>query len=158
MANPILSKQSNEKVTSPEHLNDYIKVSNVGVWLVLLVIISLLVGVLVWACFGSLKEVINTTGVAYDGTITCYVAEGTKVSAGDQVKIGDLKGEVVSVSQIPFSDEDVSKKYDKYTAYCLDLQDWNYEIQVSCADCKNGVQNVKIIYNSIKPISYMVGD
>jgi len=49
MANPILSKKSNEQVKSPEQLNDYIKVSNVSVWLVLLIIFSLLAGVLVWA-------------------------------------------------------------------------------------------------------------
>ncbi len=33
MSNPILGKGNGEKVHSPENLNDYIKVSNIGVWI-----------------------------------------------------------------------------------------------------------------------------
>ncbi|MBR0414566.1 MAG: hypothetical protein IJI67_05820 [Clostridia bacterium] len=158
MANPILSKQSNDKVTSPEQLNDYIKVSNVGVWLVLLMIFALLVGVFVWACFGSLKEVVDTTGVAQSGTVTCYITDNSKVSVGNEVKIGELKGTVVSVSETPLSNKEISQKYDEYTAYCLALQDWNYEVTISCTDCEDGLQGVKIIHNTIKPISYVKGE
>ncbi|MBQ6381631.1 MAG: hypothetical protein IJJ41_08565 [Clostridia bacterium] len=158
MANPILSKQSNKKVNSPEQLNDYIKVSNVGIWLILLLFFALLAGVFVWGIFGSLKEIANTTGVAQSGTVTCYLTDASKISEGDEVKIGDLRGEVLSVSKTPLSNKAVGEKYDEYTAYCLNLQDWNYEIKVSCADCEDGIQNLKIIYNTIKPISFVIGD
>ena len=39
--NPILSKGNGEKVRSPENLNDYIKVSNIGVWVILGVLLLL---------------------------------------------------------------------------------------------------------------------
>lgn len=70
MSNPILSKSKGEKVSSPEQLNDYIKVSNVGVWIILSVLFVLLVSVFVWATFGSVMEDITTVGVAQDGTAT----------------------------------------------------------------------------------------
>ena len=47
MSNPILSKGSGEKVRSPENLNDYIKVSNIGVWVILGVLLLLLVSVFI---------------------------------------------------------------------------------------------------------------
>ena len=40
MSNPILSKGNGEKVRSPENLNDYIKVSNIGVWILFYILHS----------------------------------------------------------------------------------------------------------------------
>ena len=55
-------EKSLEKVTSPEQLNDYIKVTRPSVWLILFATIILIVGTLVWAVFGKIQ--VNTeTGV-----------------------------------------------------------------------------------------------
>ena len=43
MSNPIFRKKSIEKVTSPEQINDYIRVSNPSVWMILAAVIVLLV-------------------------------------------------------------------------------------------------------------------
>ena len=40
----LFRKKSMEKVTSPEQLNDYIRVSNPGVWTVLAAVVILLAG------------------------------------------------------------------------------------------------------------------
>jgi len=96
--------------------------------------------------------------VAQSGTVTCYVADGSNISEGNAVKIGELKGKVVSVSEKPISNKVAGEKYDEYTAYCLNLQDWNYEVKISCADCEDGLQSVKIIYNTVKPVSFVVGN
>ena len=52
MAQSIFRKESLDKVTSPEQLNDYIKVSSAGVWAILTAIVILLVCLGVWA-FGE---------------------------------------------------------------------------------------------------------
>ena len=52
MENSIFRKKSIERFSSPEQLNDYIRVSNPGVWLTLSAIIILLVGAGVWVCVG----------------------------------------------------------------------------------------------------------
>ncbi|MFQ8637890.1 MAG: hypothetical protein ACLR94_06765 [Acutalibacteraceae bacterium] len=44
MNQQLFRKSSIERVSSPEQLNDYIKVTNSGVWLVLAAVIMLLVG------------------------------------------------------------------------------------------------------------------
>lgn len=84
MSNPILSKDNGEKVRSPENLNDYIKVSNIGVWVILGVLLLLLISVFIWGYFGSLKQVITTTGIVKDGVVMCYVEEADKLEPGNK--------------------------------------------------------------------------
>lgn len=157
MSNPILSKGSGEKVRSPENLNDYIKVSNIGVWAILGVLLLLLISVFVWGYFGSLKQVITTTGIAENGTVVCYVEEADQLQAGNEVKIGDLKGKVVSVSDVPLNAKDINEKYDAYTAYVLDVPEWAYQVTISCEGCEDGMNTLKIIYNTVQPASYIKG-
>ncbi len=49
----LFREKSLQRVSSPEKLDDYIKVVSPGVWLVLIAIIILLLGVLAWASVGS---------------------------------------------------------------------------------------------------------
>ena len=54
----IFRQKSIDRISSPEQLHDYIKVSSPGSWIVLTAIIVLLIGVLVWGIFGSIT--VNT--------------------------------------------------------------------------------------------------
>ena len=60
----IFREKSMERVSSPEALNDYIRVTTPSVWLVLAAIVVLLVGMLAWSVFGTV-DVTNA-----DGTVT----------------------------------------------------------------------------------------
>ena len=55
----IFRQKSIDRISSPEELHDYIKVSSPSAWVVLTAIIVLLVGVLVWGIFGSIT--VNTS-------------------------------------------------------------------------------------------------
>ncbi len=157
MSNPILSKNSNNKVNSPEQLNDYIKASSVGVWVVLSVIIILLVSILIWGFFGSLKTTVNTVGVADNGTVVCYLESSGDISVGDEVSVNGQKGEVSAVSSTPVSAHTLASQYDEYTFYSLNPSDWSYAVEIKCDDCDDGINSVKIIYDSVHPISFITG-
>ena len=49
----IFRRKSIDRVSSPEQLNDYIRVTTPPVWLVLLAIILLLAGMVAWSVFGT---------------------------------------------------------------------------------------------------------
>ncbi|MBQ9361529.1 MAG: hypothetical protein IJT96_10905 [Lachnospiraceae bacterium] len=51
----LFREKSIERVSSPEQLDDYIRVTHPGVWMILLAIIILLAGVIVWAAFGTVS-------------------------------------------------------------------------------------------------------
>ncbi len=58
----IFRKKSLERVTSPEQLNDYIKVTTPSVWMILFATLILIIGTLFWGIFGKIQ--VNTdTGV-----------------------------------------------------------------------------------------------
>ena len=51
----IFRQKSMDRVSSPEQLNDYIRVTTPSVWLVLLAIVVLLAGMLAWSVFGTVE-------------------------------------------------------------------------------------------------------
>ena len=54
MDSSIFRKSSIDKVSSPEKLDDYIRVTTPGVWLTLAAIIILLAGAVIWGTMGEL--------------------------------------------------------------------------------------------------------
>lgn len=103
MNDKIFRKKSVDKMSSPEQLNDYIKVTNPGVWMILTAIIVLLIGVCVWGIFGKLETKITVAAESLDGRMVLYVKESDvedikesmSVSIGDDVR-HDLRTIAVS--------------------------------------------------------------
>lgn len=67
----IFRKKSLERVTSPEQLNDYIKVTTPSVWMILFATLILIVGTLFWAVFGKIQ--INTENGVKETAPISYV-------------------------------------------------------------------------------------
>ena len=59
----IFRQKSIDRVSSPEQLNDYIRVTTPTVWLVLLALVILLLGMLAWSVFGTVQGV-DSNGTA----------------------------------------------------------------------------------------------
>ncbi len=55
-AGGIFREKSVERVSSPEALNDYIRVTTPSVWIVLIALVILLVGMLAWSVFGTVER------------------------------------------------------------------------------------------------------
>ena len=52
----VFRKETLERIASPEQLTDYLRVTNPGIWAVLLSVIVLLGGLLAWASVGTLES------------------------------------------------------------------------------------------------------
>ncbi|MCR4704591.1 MAG: hypothetical protein K5641_00870 [Lachnospiraceae bacterium] len=68
----IFREKSIERVSSPEQLDDYIRVTTPSVWLILFATIILIVGALVWGVLGRI-EVQTETGTQTDAPITYII-------------------------------------------------------------------------------------
>ena len=73
MSQQIFRKKALEKVSSPEQLNDCIKVTGTGMWLVLWALILILAGVCVWGCLGRMDRTVALTAMAESGKIEVRV-------------------------------------------------------------------------------------
>lgn len=156
MENSIFRKKSLERISSPEQLNDYIKVTNPSVWILLGAIIVLLLGVVIWAVFGQVATTVNAVALVEDGIATCYVreADAASVAPGDAVHIG---GETYALESVSAEPVQASAVLDAYALHVGELQDgeWAYRAALS-ASIPDGVYVASIVTESVSPISFVV--
>ena len=138
MDNELFRKKSLERIKSPENIDDYIRVSNPGVWLILISAIMLLTGMLVWGIWGHVDSTIETTVCVENGNVFCYVSEekATSVKAGMTVKFDDFEAVV---------GEFIEKEDDDYY-YFLKSED----------TIPGGLYDGKIVISGTKPISFVM--
>lgn len=156
MENKIFRSKSIERISSPEQLNDYVRVSNPGVWMALTAIIVLLIGVCVWGIFGKMDTVVQTAVEVKDGNAVCYVKEKEieNIRAGQTVRIRDGEYIIESVSASPAS---VPADADDYIMHIgsLSVGEWVYEVSFT-GSLPDGVYEGKIVIQSVSPMSFLL--
>ena len=138
MSEEIFRKKSLDKVKSPENLDDYIQVSNPGVWLLLLSVIVLLAGACVWGIFGHIDSTAETSVRVENGTIVCYVADEdiSSVQEGMTVKLSGFEAVIMEIGQ---------------------QEDMGYVCVLKSAQTiPDGFYEGKIVTKSIKPLSFIL--
>ncbi|OON87608.1 hypothetical protein BXO88_02720 [Oribacterium sp. C9] len=60
----LFRKKSLDRISNPDDIDDYIKISSPSVWLILIAILIILIGTLIWSFLGTIA--VNTSeGVQY---------------------------------------------------------------------------------------------
>ena len=78
-----------KRISSPEKLTDYLRVTNPGVWVLLAVVILLLGGMLIWASVGTLETTVSAKIIVKDN-VALVAAEGNnQVTDGMPLRIND---------------------------------------------------------------------
>ena len=153
----LFRKKSIERVTSPEQLNDYIRVSNPGVWMILAAVVILLAGVCVWGVFGRLDTKKQASGVCENGKLTCYIKSDdiSDVKEGTLVSVDGKEYTVKSVSSSPVR---LDGEKDSYLIYLggFSETDWVYVVAVDAPDLADGEYSVDVITKRVSPISFVL--
>ena len=156
MKESIFRKKSLAQVSSPEQLNDYIRVPNPGIWMILLAVIVLLVGVCVWGVFGHMDTNLKVAAVCKDGKLICYVKETDmkSVENGMPVTVNDKK---YTVDGIQSESVSVSQEMGSYLLHLGELQagEWVTPITVN-TDLEDGTYQATITVESVSPMSFIV--
>ena len=92
MQNKGYRQKSIERISAPEQLQDYMRVTSPGVWMVLAAVIVLLAGIIVVSVFGKLESTCSAPAevrngratLLVDGEAALEVADGMKVRIRDQ--------------------------------------------------------------------------
>ena len=95
-------KGSMERIQSPEQLNDYLRVTNPGVWLLLTAVILLLAGLLVWGSFTYIDSVASGSAQVTDGVMTLRFddpALAENVKEGMLADIGETSAQILSLGR-----------------------------------------------------------
>lgn len=151
-----LYREKNVKqLQSPEELNDYIKVTNAGVWMVLATIIVLLIGVCVWGYFGKLETKIDVLCIAKDNTSTLYVKEESysKINVDQSVYINKETYKIKSIANEPIS---VTDSFSDYALHLgnLTIGEWVYEVKID-SSLTEGNYKAEIVVDSVSPFYFI---
>ena len=156
MRQQLFRKKSLDKISSPEQLNDYIRVANPSLWLVLGAVIALLVGVCIWGVLGKLDTTVAAVVAVSNGQATAYVQEDNieSIAEGNIVRISENEYTVTSVSQMPVMIDD---DFSDYALYLMDWQkgEWVYTLTVDAA-LNEGVYAANIVVESVSPVSFVL--
>lgn len=155
MNDKIFRKKSVDRMLSPEQLNDYIKVTNPGVWMVLAAIVILLVGVCVWGVFGILETKLSVAAVSRDGQTILYVKEDNVASVKENmsVYIGDETYKVTSISAQAVTVTEEISEYARHTGE-LSIGEWVYVVQID-GSMPDGVYKAQIVTDSVSPLYFV---
>ena len=100
MQNSIFRKSSLESISSPEQLNDYIKVTNPGVIAILAGLVAIILSVGAFAIFGTISDTVQVKGIVFpqNGVVDVMSIAGGRIS-DMRVKVGDFvnAGQIISI-------------------------------------------------------------
>ena len=90
MKKDLFRKRSLESVSSPERLDEYIKVTHPGIWSVLIAFLAVVVAAVVWFAVGTIPDTLAIRGVIFpgDGTVAAEAQGGGRIQ-DMRVKVGD---------------------------------------------------------------------
>lgn len=153
----IYRKKSLDRVKSPDELNDYVRVTNPAIWMVLIAVVILLIGVVVWAATGQLRTLVTTSAVTVDGELQCLIkaTDIDSVKPGMKVYVDD---KTYTIKEIDPSPIQVDENVMEYTKYLGDLQEGEF-VYIACADCKDlpddGIFKADIETQSVSPLYFI---
>ena len=93
-------KQVMDRLSSPEKLNDYLKVTSPAVWVALTAIILIIAGALVWGITTYIHSSAKGTAEVKDGKLVVVfddTAQASNVKEGLTVRVGGTSSPITSV-------------------------------------------------------------
>lgn len=135
MEKQLFREKSIKRISSPEELSKYLRVTNPSTWLALVGIVLLLLGMIIWASVDTLETKVDAICEVKDSEVILTVAgsDAAKVKDGMIVVINDTEGIISEIN------------YDEY----------GRAIAKAIVNVKDGKYNGKVVIERIKPISFL---
>lgn len=158
MANEtIFRDKSIERISSPEQLNDYVKLTNPGVWFVSSAILIILIGAIVFGTVGHIDSSVPGSLISDGETAVCLVKReyGFKFTDDMHIKLGDSEYSASLKSAKPVA---ISSDIDSYALFVGNMEagEWVYEIDVD-GMIPEGVYEARVVTERISPLSFIFG-
>ena len=123
------------QISSPDELNEYLKVASPSVWVILAAVILLLFGVIVWASTGTLETRSDAYIEASANELHVYVSDNKSefLSSGDIVRVQGQECVITDVQK-----DETGRTYG-----------------IAALKIADGVYNGEAVVETIRPISFL---
>ena len=132
----LFRKKAMNRISSPEDLTGYLRVTSPGMWIILAAVIVLLAGLFAWSAVGTLETTVDATAIVQDHTAQ-IVASGQgadELEAGMPLRIASQEFVIVSVDY---------DEYGRATAHA----------EVPLPD---GIYDAAVVVDQTRPIEFLL--
>ena len=132
----LFRKKAMARISSPEDLTSYLRVTSPGMWLILAAVIVLLVGLFAWAAVGTLETTVDAAAIVQNHTaeVIAVGQDADTLKAGMPLRIAAQEFVIASVEL---------DEYSRATAYA----------EVSLPD---GTYDAEIVVEQTRPIEFLL--
>ena len=130
----IFRKKTLERISSPDQLTDYLRVTNPGIWAVLIAVILMLAGLLGWSTIGTLETSVDVT-----------------------VTVTDHKAQVISSGTAQLEAVMPLRLFDhEYTITSAETDAYGRSVGLAQTDLPDGTYKGKAVTETIHPIWFLL--
>jgi len=132
----LFRKKAMTRISSPEDLTSYLRVTSPGMWIILAAVIVLLVGLFAWSAVGTLETSVDATAIVQDHTAQIVAADqgADSIQTGMPLRISSQEFVIASVD------------YDEYGRATA-------QAEVSLPD---GTYDAEIVVEQTRPIEFLL--
>ena len=96
-----VDRKALDRLQSPDDLDHYLRMTTPGIWISVIACVAILLGIGVWAVFGSVSDHITLRGVAAMDGIVCFVDSDTalRIKEGDFAYVDGVPETVTHVEE-----------------------------------------------------------
>lgn len=177
----LFRKSSLERVSSPEQLNEYIKVTNPSLIVILVTVFAMILSAMVWIFAGGLPKTVSLEGVVMgnsSGTQKVYsyvsIGDSKRLTEGTAVQIcpeyapreeyGYINGKITSIGDEIVTSQYLNYKFDNpqiilplITAASKESNLIEIEMEMGDWSNENG-KNIEIVEGTLCEVSAIVGE
>ena len=153
---------NSEKITSPDQLNDYIRVTSPGAWIILSSILVFLAGFFIWIFNGQL-EISFPSYIYTESEKSSAFLPADKVSKlkrGTTVRLSEngVSGEVLNVSDKSLSFSEISQLIGESNALAMNIDGSTrlMKADVSFTSPPEKISRAVFVTGKVKPISFLL--
>ncbi len=148
MEEQLFRKESMERISSPEQLQDYMRVTSPGIWMILAAVICLLGGLLICASVGRLETTVPVSAQVSGGTVT-IVSEALAGQTADTSGEGTAAGTAGDGMVLRISGQEVAVDHV--------FRDGEGRMTATAsADLPDGEYDAVLVTESVSPISFLL--
>ena len=135
----IFRQKSLDRISSPEQMHDYLRVTSPQLWMVLAVVLSLLIGFVIFASTTNMESAVTVKGTVTGGAcvVQLDVDQRDNLDPGMPVRIDGKEARITSLTQ--------------------DQNGFTGTIDLGDLDIPEGDYDVEIVMESTDPIHFLFG-
>ncbi|MBQ7577084.1 MAG: hypothetical protein IJT21_02335 [Synergistaceae bacterium] len=154
--------ENNNRITSPEQLNNYIRISNPGVWIILGAIIAFLAGLFVWIFMGQIEISFRAPIFMQGHEARAFLAYGqvSQLQNGMTVRIDNtaITGTITNISHDVMRYDEIIKSIGRRTSAAMHINEFDrlFAVSMKFDNAPQNVSEANFITGIVKPVHFLL--